>query len=179
MTHTQPIHSASCHCGAFSLRAEGAPILSTVCYCRSCQAAAPALARAGGESLLEVDAGTWCLLYRKDRVRWASEAGALREYRLTPTSATRRVVTSCCHTPMFMEFTRGHWLSLYTRRFPPEGRPPLQLRIMTRDAPLGTHFSDHVPSYPTQSFGFFVRLLWAWACMGFRAPTIDLAGMPP
>jgi hypothetical protein len=165
--------SARCHCGAFTLRAEGPPIVTTACYCTSCQAAAGALPSGESGSLLEADGGTLCTLFRKDRVHWASNA--LREHRLTPTSKTRRVVATCCNTPMFMEFTNGHWLSLYTRRFAPADQPPLEMRVMTRDAPNGPRFADGVPSYRTHSFAFFVRLFWAWACMGFRAPTFDIA----
>lgn len=166
--------SASCHCGAFTLRAEGPPIVTTACYCKSCQAAAGALTAGESGSLLEADGGTLCTLFRKDRVHWASSA--LREHRLTPTSKTRRVVATCCNTPMFMEFTNGHWLSLYTRRFAAADQATLDLRVMTRDAPGGPRaFADDVPSYTTHSIGFFVRLLWAWARMGFRAPTLDIA----
>lgn len=170
MKHTES-RSASCRCGAFTLHADGPPIVTTACYCTSCQTAAPLLN--ASEPLLEVDGGTLCVLVRKDRVHWTS--GTLREHRLTPNSKTRRVVSTCCDTPMFMEFTNGHWLSLYTRRFPTAHQPPLQLRVMTRNAPAGPRaFADDVPSYPTHSPGFFVRLLWAWARMGFRSPTIDL-----
>ncbi len=165
--------SATCHCGAFTLRAEGPPIVTTACYCKSCQAAAGALPAGESGSLLEADGGTLCALFRKDRVHWASSA--LREHRLTPTSKTRRVVATCCNTPMFMEFTNGHWLSLYTRRFPRADQPPLETRVMTRDAPEGTRFPGDVPTAAGHSFGFFVRLLWAWARMGFRAPTLDIA----
>lgn len=169
MTHAI---TARCHCGRFTLRAESPPIVTTACYCKSCQAAA---SRLGVPAMLESDGGTLCILVRKDRVHW--DAGALREHRLTPTSKTRRVVTTCCDTPMFMEFTNGHWLSLYTARSPPADRPPLEMRVMTRDAPGGPGaFTDGVPSYATHSFAFFLRLFWAWARMGFRAPTIDLAG---
>lgn len=164
--------SARCRCGAFSLCATGAPILSTACYCKSCQAAAPMLGSA--EPLLEADGGTLCVLHRKDRVSWTCGPEALREHRLTPSSTTRRVVARCCDTPMFMEFTDGHWLSLYTRRITPDARPPLQSRVMTRDAPPGARFDDGIPSYRTHSARFYGQLLWAWACMGFRAPAIDL-----
>ncbi len=167
--------SASCHCGAFTLRTEGAPIVVTACYCKSCQAAAPGLPASDAPPLLEADGGTRCALYRKDRVHWTHEPSALREHRLTPTSKTRRVVATCCDTPMFMEFTNGHWLSLYTGRFPPADQPPLETRVMTRDAPEGTRFTGDVPAAAGHSGGFFVRLLWAWACMGFRAPNFDIA----
>ena len=175
MKHTER-RSASCHCGAFTLRAEGPPIVTTACYCKSCRTAAAELTTGGAgenESLLEADGGTLCTLFRKDRVHWSSSV--LRERRLTPKSKTRRVVASCCNTPMFMEFTNGHWLSLYTRRFPRADQPPLETRVMTRDAPEGTCFADDVPAAAGHSFGFFVRLLWAWARMGFRTPTLDIA----
>ena len=42
----------------------------------------------------------------------------LEEWRLKPNSPTRRVVATCCNSAMFLDFTKGHWLSMYRNRFP-------------------------------------------------------------
>ncbi len=96
-----------------------------------------------------------------------------------PKSSTRRVLSVCCGTPLFLEFQNGHWLSVYSSRVPERVRPPTQLRTMIKDAPPGTHFRDGIPSYKTHSFGFMLRLLWAWVQMGFRAPAVDVRGAYP
>ncbi len=52
-------------------------------------------------------------MHRKDRVRILSGAEQLKEYRLSADAGTRRVIATCCNTPVFMEMKGGHWLSLY------------------------------------------------------------------
>ncbi len=74
---------------------------------------------------------------------------------------------------MFLDFTAGHWVSFYRDRFPPDARPPVALRVMTRDRRPGVEFTDALPSYNGQTGGFMARLLLAWAAMGFRTPRID------
>jgi hypothetical protein len=171
------IRTASCACGHVTLECTGAPIVGADCYCASCQRAGQIFgALPGGSPVLAGDGGTPYALYRKDRVGRASGAEALREHRLTPSSSTRRVVASCCNTPMFAEFSGGHWLSIYQGRFPTEERPPTEMRTMVRDAPAGVAFNDGLPSYRTHSGKFMWKLLAAWIAMGFRAPKIDYVG---
>ncbi len=95
----------------------------------------------------------------------------LREYRLKPDSPTRRVVATCCNSAMFLDFTRGHWLSMYRNRFP-AGAPPLEVRIMTRERRAGVELPKDVPSYETHSGKSMVKLVAAWMAMGFRRPQI-------
>ncbi|WP_269932723.1 hypothetical protein [Aminobacter sp. HY435] len=128
---------------------------------------------ADGLDVLEGDGGTDFALYRKDRVRCARGADLLREHRLTASSPTRRVLATCCNAPMFLEFKNGHWLSVYRRRFRPQDRPPVEMRVMTADRRAGVEFSDGLPSYARHSGLFMWRLLSAWAMMGFRSPRID------
>ena len=97
----------------------------------------------------------------------------MREYRLTPASKTRRVVATCCNAPIFLEFSGGHWLSIYKDRFAKADQPALDMRTMTRDRRPGVEFTDGLPSYKTHSGRFMWKLLTAWAAMGFRAPKID------
>ena len=112
------------------------------------------------------------VLYRKDRVRFLKGTDLLREFRLTPETKTRRVVATCCNTPVFLEFQNGHWLSLYGGLWPAGTLPPLQLRTMTSDLPAGTVLPDDVPNMKQQSGAFFVKLLGAWIAMGFRSPKL-------
>jgi hypothetical protein len=37
----------------------------------------------------------------------------VEEHRLKPDSPTRRVVATCCNSAMFLDVTKGHWLSMY------------------------------------------------------------------
>jgi hypothetical protein len=170
----QQVRTASCACGRVAFEADGAPIVSAVCYCESCQKAGQRLeALPGAARMLEEDGGTSFVLLRKDRVRCMRGQEALREHRLKPDSATRRVVAACCNSAMFLEFQNGHWLSVYARRIPAEDRPPLDMRVMTADRRAGVPFADGLPSYRKHSGRFMWRLLSAWAAMGFRAPKVD------
>jgi hypothetical protein len=167
---------ATCRCGEVVLEAREQPIVSVACYCASCQAAGRQLeALVDAAPMLEEDGGTSFILFRKDRIRFRNGKELLREHRLTPDSTTRRVVAACCNSAMFLEFTNGHWLSLYGRRVPPDDRPRLEMRVMARDRKPGVEFNDLVPSYRTHSGKFMFRLFSAWAAMGFKAPRIGLA----
>jgi hypothetical protein len=33
--------------------------------------------------------------------------------RLKPESPTRRMAARCCDTPMFLDFTKAHWLTIF------------------------------------------------------------------
>lgn len=163
----------SCSCGQLSIPAIGDPIMTVSCYCHSCQTAARQLAVPASPPFTGTDGGTPFVLYRKDRVEFPSSQ-ALREHRLSSQSSTRRVIAACCGAPMFLEFEKGHWVSVYAARIPEAERPPLEMRTMTGDAPPDTVFTDRVPSYRTHSVPFMARLLWAWVLMGFRSPAIEV-----
>jgi len=166
----------ACRCGTVRLAVEKAPIITAECYCTSCRTAgarfaalpdAPAFQNAAG--------GTPYALYRKDRVRFLAGTDRLRQYRLRPNAHTRRVVATCCNTPVFTEFASGHWLSLFAVLWPPVTRPAMQLRTMTSDLPPEVQLDDRLPNARTQTLGFFAALLGAWIAMGFRVPQLDLA----
>lgn len=164
---------AACRCGKVAFETVGAPILSTSCHCASCREAGhqfEALPEATPVS--DVHGGTQFLLYRKDRVRCVKGEEYLKEFRLKPDSPTRRVLTTCCNSPMFLEFQNGHWLSMYRDRFSAAEAPPVDMRVMTRDRPAGVELPDDMPNYATHSGKFMWKLLSAWAAMGFRAPKI-------
>ncbi len=123
--------------------------------------------------ILGPDLGTAFMLFRKDRVRCLRGEAHLAEHRLKPQSTTRRVVATCCNAPMFLEFTKGHWLSLYMDRFAPADRLRPELRTMTRDLAVPIEDDKGVPAFASHSGRFMWKLLIAWAAMGFRAPKID------
>ncbi len=162
-----------CKCGKVRLAVHARPIVVAECHCDSCRTAAARLAQLpGAEPVTEPNGGTHFVLHRKDRLSFVAGAEHLGAYRLTPQSPTRRVVATCCNTPMFLEFQHGHWLSLYARLWPEADRPRASMRTMTSDLPAGHALAGDIPNHRTQSLGFFAKLLLAWAAMGFRTPTI-------
>lgn len=161
-----------CRCGEVRLLASGAPILTAICHCHSCQRAGAGFAELpGAPRVLNADGGTEFVLFRKDRVVCARGEALLRAHRLAPQASTRRVLARCCDTPMFLEFAKGHWLSIY-RACLGASAPPVDMRVMTRDRSAGVALAADVPSYETHSLRFMWRLLSAWAAMGFRAPAL-------
>lgn len=168
------VTNLQCRCGEVQMEAERTPIMSTECLCTSCRTAADILeALPGAPSLRETTGGTRMEMYRKDRVRCVKGSANLREHRLTEKTTTRRVVAVCCNTPMFLDFTNGHWIDLYGLRWPDNTLPPLQLRTMTGDLDDPSALPEDVPNLKTHSAGFFFRLITAWIAMGFRRPKIN------
>ncbi|WP_338700431.1 hypothetical protein V5279_20525 [Bradyrhizobium sp. 26S5] len=168
--------SASCRCGKVALEIAGSPILRGICYCASCQQAGRRhQAVSGADAVLAEDGGTDYVLYRKDRVRCSSGGELLEERRLKPESPTRRMVARCCNTAMFLDFTRGHWLTLYRGRLLGD-IPPATMRMMTADRPEGVILPDDIANYPGHSGKFMLKLLGAWMAMGFRRPAVE--GVP-
>jgi hypothetical protein len=168
--------SAPCRCGKVELQMVGAPILRGICYCASCQEAGrrhPAVS--GINSDLAEDGGTDYVLYRKDRVRCVRGGDLFEERRLKPDSPTRRMYARCCDTAMFLDFTKGHWLTVYRGRLPNDIPPPT-MRMMTAERPAGVILPDDMANYPGHSGKFMLKLLRAWIEMGFRRPAID--GIP-
>ncbi|NZA26466.1 hypothetical protein H0E84_08710 [Luteimonas sp. SJ-92] len=166
-----------CACGQVRLEATGDPITSTECHCASCRASAIRLqAVPNGPHLQEPNGGTRFVLYRKDRIDFLGGWELLESFRLSADAKTRRVIASCCNTPVFLEFENGHWLSLYGGLWTPETLPRLELRTMTSDLPDPSVLPDDVPNMRRQSGRFFVKLLGAWIAMGFRAPRLAITG---
>jgi hypothetical protein len=95
----------------------------------------------------------------------------LEEHRLKPESPTRRIVATCCNSAMFLDFTKGHWLSMFRSRFA-AGAPPLEMRVMTKERRAGVELADDVPNYTGYSGKFMLKLIAAWIAMGFRRPEI-------
>lgn len=166
--------TASCSCGAVTLELVGTPIVAATCYCHSCQEAGRRFeAEPGAPGVVGADGGTPYVLMRKDRLQWLSGSDRLGEHRLKPDSPTRRFVARCCNAPIALEFTKGHWLSVYSDRIAAEERPAAEMRTIVGDRPEGIELPGDIPNYRTPSGKFMWRLLKAWAAMGFRAPPIE------
>ncbi len=167
----------ACRCGKVKFEAVGAPILTGACYCASCQEAGRRFEQLpSAPPVLDPDGGTGYVLYRKDRVQCVTGQEHLEEHRLKPDSPTRRVIATCCNSAMFLDFTKGHWLTLYRNRFP-AGAPPLEMRIMTRDRRDGGALADDLPNYDGHSGKAMLRLIAAWIAMSFRRPEITFCKM--
>ena len=163
-----------CRCGTIGLEIHSTPIISVECLCADCQAAASILeALPNAAPILDAKGATRFELYRKDRVRIIKGEDQLREHRLTEGSSTRRIVATCCNTPIFLDFTTGHWLSIYGGLWPVAGLPPLDMRTMTRSRPAGIELPNDVPNPKTHNFTFYRKLLGAWVAMGFKTPKLD------
>jgi hypothetical protein len=97
----------------------------------------------------------------------------LEEHRLKPDSPTRRVISKCCNSTMFLDFTKGHWLSMFRNRFP-TGAPSLEMRVMTKERRVGVELADDLPNYTGHCAKLMLKLITAWIAMGFRRPEITL-----
>ena len=171
--HQRQSSTVACRCGAVVLQASGPPIAHAACYCASCQEAGRRMEQLPGAApVLDADGGTDYVLYRKDRVRVVQGAERMQSLRLKPDSPTRRLVATCCNSALFLDFTKGHWLTLYRARVAGPVQP-LEMRVMTSAKPDGVVLPSDVPNYPTHSGKLMGRLLAAWIRMGFRIPKVD------
>jgi hypothetical protein len=169
--------SASCRCGKVELEISGEPLLHGICYCASCQEAGRLhQAVSGADTIVAADGGTDYVLYRKDRVRCIRGGDLLWERRLKPETPTRRMFARCCNSGMFLDFTKGHWLTVYRGRLP-QDMPPATMRMMTADRPEGVAVPDDgIANYSGHSPKFMLKLLSAWIAMGFKRPAVE--GVP-
>ena len=165
---------ATCQCGKVKVEAIGRPILTASCYCMSCQDAGHRLERlACRPPGLVPGRRTSVILYRKDRVQCVTGRQHLEEHRLKPDSPTRRVVATCCNSAMLLDFTKGHWVSMYCNRLS-TGAPPLEMRVMTGERRVGGGLPDDVPNHRGHSVKFMLKLVAAWIAMGFRRPQLPI-----
>lgn len=163
----------TCSCGKIAITLSGPPIMTVDCCCSSCRSAA--LLLPGAPKILGPHGETRFVLQRKDRVALPAPA-AMAEFRLTPSSKTRRVVATCCNAPLFLEFQGGHWISLYASLWPAGTAPKAQMRSMVGDLPDPALLPTDIPNPRSHSPRFMWNLLRAWVAMGFRAPRIAVTG---
>ena len=165
----------SCACGRFNVELLGDPFVTAECHCASCRKGSQLLsALPTSHGVTAENGGTPYVLYRKDRVRFPDGTSLLRGYRLSDKAPTRRVVSTCCNTPIFVEFNGGHWLSLYASLWPSEAQPTMQIRTQVGDTPAGTSLDSTLPAGFGTTAGFYAKLLAVWIAMGFKSPTIEV-----
>ncbi|MCR6499144.1 DUF6151 family protein [Shinella sp. CPCC 101442] len=175
MTKTRII---GCTCGKTHFEVEGEPFLVSECLCNSCRAAAARLERLpGAQSMLTSYQATPSAEYRKDRIKILSGAENLREFRLTADAGSRRIVATCCNTPVFLEMKGAHWLSVYLHLWPAETRPKPELRTMVGDLQDASGLPADILNLKTHHLKFYAKLLAAWIAMGFRNPKINVTGV--
>lgn len=160
--------TARCRCGGVTFEMTGAPIASAVCCCADCQAGSAAIeALPGAGRVRQADAGTAYTLFRKDRVACRSGADRLRPMKLTPTTATNRMVATCCNAAMMITFDKGpHWITVYRDRLG-DDPPPLEMRICTKSKPAGAELADDLPNYASIAPGLVFRLVKSKLAMLF------------
>lgn len=160
--------TARCACGSVEIAAVGDPITSTVCYCESSQEGSRQIqALPNGRTACDTDGGTAYVLYRKDRVEYSGGFRLLRGYKLAEESSTNRVVATCCDSPMYLDFEKGHWLSIYRSALQGD-LPPVEVRLHTKARPAGRDLPDDTPGYSGYSLKFMAKLFAAWIAMLLR-----------
>ncbi len=154
-----------CSCGRVEFEAKGKPILTSVCHCDDCQRASRQLeSLPGAPRLLGEDGGTSYVLYRKDKVAFLKGRELLQDHRLEGEPFTKRAIASCCNSAMYLDYEKGHWLSLYRDRLTGE-IPPVQMRVQTRFKPEGAVLPKDAPAFKAFPPRFIARLLWARLAM--------------
>jgi hypothetical protein len=158
---------AACTCGQVAFEAKGAPLLHVGCYCDDCQEGSRRLqALPNAPPCLGSDGGTDYVLFRKDRFRPLQGEALLTDHRLRERSPTRRVTASCCNAPMFTDFQKGHWVSVYRDRLSGDVGP-VQMRVQTRFKPAGAELPTDAPAYPAFPPKLVAKLLGARIAMLF------------
>jgi hypothetical protein len=155
----------SCSCGKVKCQATGAPIATIACGCDDCQAGSRQIeALPHAPTIRDADGATEYVLYRKDRLECINGRDLLQDLRLREKSPTKRVVASCCNSALYLDFEKGHWLSVYRSRFTGT-TPPLQMRIQTRTRPAAASAPSDVPSHPGFPLSLIAKILFARVAM--------------
>jgi len=150
----------SCDCGQVNYEAKSEPIVTAVCYCVDCQAAAKIIAKIENvKSFCEPDGGTPYVTMHDKYWQALSGADLLEGIKLKPNSPTTRYVTRCCHSPIFIKYANGFWTSTYRARY---SKPPaLEWRNKVAARQSDLPFSDDIPRYKSFPLKLFGRLLKA------------------
>ncbi len=97
--------------------------------------------------MLDADAGSSLVMYRRDRLECVTGAELLQAVKVRPDSPTNRHVASCCNSAMYLGFDDSkHWVDVFRARI--EGTaPPIEARMCTRFLPAGAVVPKDVPSF--------------------------------
>ena len=160
------MNTATCACGRVAMEAQGAPIVSAICYCDDCQEGGRRIeALPGAARVLNEDGGSDYVVYRKDRVRVSRGTELLKATKVKEGSPTNRVIATCCNSAMMLNFDDSkHWLDFYRARLRTPA-PPAQMLVCTRFAPAPDSLPRDVPAYPGHPFNFIAKLLRARIAM--------------
>jgi hypothetical protein len=171
MMQNKPAHVAQCRCAAVEVGAWSDPIVVTACYCDDCQAASERLAASANSApLAGADGGTDFMVFRRDRIACTRGADRLEVMRLRDVTKTRRMVASCCATPMYVSFDdKRPWVSAFRASFGADA-PPVQMRICTRFRRTEAKAKDGLPDHPGYPAAMILRILAAWPLMLFSRP---------
>lgn len=154
-----------CSCGKVECEAVGAPIVAVACYCDDCQQGSRQIeVLPHAPPVRDEDGGTPYLLYRKDRFKCSKGSDLLRDLRIREKSPTRRVVASCCNSAMYLDFEKGHWLSIYRARFA-GAVPAVQMHIQTRFKSENSRRPHDVQASASFPIAFIAKLLFARLAM--------------
>jgi len=150
----------TCDCGQVKFEAKAKPLVTAVCYCGDCQAAARKMGGLDGiKSFCDPDGGTpYVTLQDKDWVAREGEA-LLEPITLNPQSPTTRYVTQCCRSPLFLKYARGFWTSTYRARYANPPRLEWRNKVSARRSDLP--FPDDIPRYSGFPLKLFLRLIKA------------------
>lgn len=156
----------TCECGGVKLGLQGTPILTALCYCDDCQQGSKNLEKlSGAPPVREADGSTAYVLWRKDRVEVLDGEELIEEHQLREDAPTDRVTASCCNTAMYLNFRKGHWFTLYRRRF--ANPPPLEMGVYTKFMDGFDEDTAVVRSYRTFPLRFIGKVALARLAMIF------------
>ena len=122
-----------CDCRKVRLRLHGTCEAATICHCAECQTAAVVFENQFNRARSEPGGGTTFAIWRKDRVDCVMGADHLAGHRLTDDTPSRRVIATCCGTPMFIDRKGRPWVGLFADRLPPDRRPAPRWRTFCKD----------------------------------------------
>lgn len=148
-----------CACGEVEIQLVGKPILTTICHCDDCQRASAELELfPNAPKVLDKANGTAYVMYRRDRVNCIKGDSILLDHRIEGEQLTKRVIASCCNSPMYLDFEEGHWLSLFRDRFGAFA-PRVQMRTQTKYVKDSLVIPKDVPQFQAYSLGFVFGLI--------------------
>lgn len=159
-----------CLCGRVECLGKGAPVMTAVCYCDDCQAAARAIEAGGGPPVSDADRGTALSLFRNDRFSHAKGQDLLVAHQLREDSSTSRMVASCCNSAIYLAFSDARfWVSVMTNRIVGE-TPQIESRLSVEFRDPALPWPDRVPRYRGYPKRYLFRLLGEWIRMKLGRP---------